>query len=66
MNGLRRRYLPKGGSFPCEEMDHAWLRGVDAERNGRPQPVARLPHAGAGGTREPGPVGMPPAAARLR
>jgi transposase, IS30 family len=27
MNGLLRRYLPKGISFPCEEMDHEWLRG---------------------------------------
>ena len=58
MNGRRRRYLPKGVSFPCEEMDHEWLRGVDAELNGCPQPVARLPHAGGGGTRESGPVGM--------
>jgi len=37
MNGLRRRYLPKGVSFPSEEMHHEWLRGVDAERDGCPR-----------------------------
>ena len=37
MNGLLRRYLPKGVSFPYEEVDHEWIRGVEEELNGRPR-----------------------------
>jgi IS30 family transposase len=37
MNGLLRRYLPKGISFPYEEVDHEWLLEVEAEINGRPR-----------------------------
>jgi hypothetical protein len=38
MNGLRRCYLPKGVSFPCEEMDHAygsveWRRNATGARS---------------------------------
>jgi transposase, IS30 family len=37
MNGLLRRYLPKGISFPYEEVDHQWILEVEAEINGRPR-----------------------------
>ena len=37
MNGLLRRYLPKGVSFPYEEVDHEWIREVEDELNGRPR-----------------------------
>ena len=37
MNGLLRRYLPKGVSFPYEEVDHEWIREVEEGLNGRPR-----------------------------
>jgi IS30 family transposase len=66
MNGLLRRYLPKGVSFPSEEMDHEWLREVKAERNVRPRRLlgCRTPAEVARESRDRS--ACPPAAARLR
>jgi IS30 family transposase len=37
MNGLLRRYLPKGVTFPHEEVDHDWIRKIEEALNGRPR-----------------------------
>ncbi len=37
MNGLLRRYLPRGIAFPHEEVDHEWIEEVETEVNGRPR-----------------------------
>jgi IS30 family transposase len=37
MNGLLRRYLPRGIAFPHEEVDHEWIQEVETELNGRPR-----------------------------
>jgi IS30 family transposase len=37
MNGLLRRYLPRGIAFPHEEVDHEWIQEVETEVNGRPR-----------------------------
>ena len=37
MNGLLRRYLPKGISFPYEEVDHEWIGKVETALNERPR-----------------------------
>lgn len=37
MNGLLRRYIPKGVSFPYEEVDHVWLQEVETALNDRPR-----------------------------
>lgn len=37
MNGLRRRYIAKGISFPYEEVDHEWIGEVETALNDRPR-----------------------------
>ena len=37
MNGLLRRYIPKGISFPYEEVDHEWIGEVETVLNDRPR-----------------------------
>ena len=39
MNGLIRRFLPKGESFRYEEADHYWLELIEANLNTRPRRV---------------------------